>query len=369
MPTLTDLPTPARESPAPPAAPPAGGDPVTPIARRVESRVRSVLARHRDTWAAEQPALSELFAAVDGFVAAGGKRLRPAFCYWGALAGGATGDEPELLDTCAALELLHAFALIHDDVMDGSATRRGQPALHACFAARHASAGGAGESRRHGEGLAILAGDLAFVLADTLVDAAPASVRRLWHEMRVELVAGQWVDVVAAASSARSPDLARWVARYKSGRYTVERPLHLGAALAGDDRLVGPYSAFGEPLGEAFQLRDDLLGVYGDPVDTGKPSGDDLREGKPTLLLALATGSVGGAGRRMIERVGSPDLGDDEIAGLRHLFERCGARATVEAEIERLVAQSEQALAATRISPTARDGLHSLARRAVPRDR
>ena len=165
------------------------------------------------------------------------------------------------------------------------------------------------------------------------------------------------------------PDLARWVARYKSGRYTVERPLHLGAALAGEDRLVGPYSAFGEPLGEAFQLRDDLLGVYGDPVDTGKPSGDDLREGKPTLLLALATGYVGGAGRRMIERVGSPDLGDDEIAGLRDLFERCGARAAVEAEIERLVAQSEQALAATRISPRARDGLHALARLAVPRDR
>jgi geranylgeranyl diphosphate synthase type I len=217
--------------------------------------------------------------------------------------------------------------------------------------------------------LAILAGDLAFVLADTLVDAAPARVRRLWHEMRVELVAGQWVDVVAAASSAHSPDLARWVARYKSGRYTVERPLHLGAALAGDDRLVGPYSAFGEPLGEAFQLRDDLLGVYGDPVDTGKPSGDDLREGKPTLLLALATGYVGGAGRRLIERVGSPDLGDDEIAGLRHLFERCGARAAVEAEIERLVAQSEQALAATPISPSARDGLRALARLAVPRDR
>jgi geranylgeranyl diphosphate synthase, type I len=331
--------------------------------------VRSVLAGLRDTWAAEQPSLSELFAALDGFVAAGGKRLRPAFCYWGALGGGAMGDEAELLDTCAALELLHAFALIHDDVMDGSATRRGEPALHVRFASRHATAGGAGESRRHGEGLAILAGDLAFVLADTLVDAAPGRVRRLWHEMRVELVAGQWVDVMAAGSTARSRDLARWVARYKSGRYTVERPLHLGAALAGDDRLVGTYSAFGEPLGEAFQLRDDLLGVFGDPVDTGKPSGDDLREGKPTLLLALATEHAGGAGRRLIDRVGSPDLRDDEVVELRHLFEQCGARATVEAEIDRLVARSERALAASTISPLARDGLHALARRAVPTDR
>jgi geranylgeranyl diphosphate synthase, type I len=368
MRTLVELPIPMRERPAPPAAPPAGGDPVTPIGARVECRVRSVLADQHRTWASEPPALSHLFAALDGFVAAGGKRLRPAFCYWGAVGGGATGDEPALLDACAALELLHAFALIHDDVMDGSAIRRGEPALHVRFASRHATAGGAGESRRHGEGLAILAGDLAFVLADTLLDTAPPGVRRLWHEMRVELVAGQWVDVMAAASTARSPELARWVARYKSGRYTVERPLHLGAALAGDDRLVGPYSAFGEPLGEAFQLRDDLLGVFGDPADTGKPSGDDLREGKPTLLLALATEYAGGAGRRLIDRVGSPDLCDDEVAELRHLFERCGARAMVEAEIERLVARSERALAASAIPPEACDGLRALARRAVPTD-
>jgi geranylgeranyl diphosphate synthase, type I len=367
--TLAKLPVPAGAKPAPPAAPPAGGDPVAPIADRVESRIRSVLSGHRDNWTGEQPALAQLFAALDGFVAAGGKRLRPAFCYWGALGAGATGDEPELLDTCAALELLHAFALIHDDVMDGSATRRGQPALHVRFASGHATSRGAGESRRHGEGLAILAGDLAFVLADTLLDPAPARVRRLWHEMRVELVAGQWVDVVAAGSAMRSPDVARWVARYKSGRYTVERPLQLGAALAGDDRLVGLCSAFGEPLGEAFQLRDDVLGVFGDPMVTGKPSGDDLREGKPTLLLALASEYAAGADRRLIERVGSPDLGDDEVAELRLLFERCGARAMVEAEIERLVARSEWALGSGALSPVARDGLQALARRAVPRHR
>lgn len=367
--TLAELPVAAGAKPAPSAAPPAGGDPVEPISDRVESRIRSVVAGHRDAWAGKQPVLTHLFAALDGFVAAGGKRLRPAFCYWGALGGGATGDEPELLDTCAALELLHAFALIHDDVMDGSATRRGQPALHVRFASRHATSRGAGESRRHGEGLAILAGDLAFVLADTLLDSAPARVRQLWHEMRVELVAGQWVDVVAAGSTVRSPELARWVARYKSGRYTVERPLQLGAALAGDDRLVGLYSAFGEPLGQAFQLRDDLLGVFGNPVDTGKPSGDDLREGKPTLLLALATEHTDDAGRRLIERVGSPDLRDEDVAGLRVLFERCGARAMVEAEIERLAARSERALGSAALSPVALDGLQALARRAVPRDR
>jgi geranylgeranyl diphosphate synthase type I len=351
------------------ASPTPGGDPVSRVSGDVESRVRSLLARHGTAWASEQPALARLFGALDAFVAAGGKRLRPAFCYWGARAGGARGDEPELLDACAALELLHAFALIHDDVMDGSATRRGRPALHERFAAEHVAAGGAGESRRHGEGLAILAGDLAFALADTLVGGVPAGARRVWHEMRVELVAGQWVDVVAAAGADRSTAVARWVARYKSGRYTVERPLGLGAALAGDDGLAGGCSAFGAPLGEAFQLRDDLLGVFGDPRRTGKPAGDDLREGKPTLLLALASDRAGPADRPLVDRVGSPDLTDDEVAGLRALFERCGARGMVELEIERLLARSERALDAIPMAATARAGLRALARRATTRDR
>lgn len=339
------------------------------IAARVESRIHTLLAGQRAGWAAEQPVLAELFDGLDAFVAVGGKRLRPAFCYWGAVAAGATGDEPGLLDTCAALELLHAFALIHDDVMDGSATRRGEPAVHMRFARQHAASGWSGESRRHGEGLAILTGDLAFVLADGLLDAAPSGVRRLWHELRVELVAGQWVDVVASAGTDRSPALARWVARYKSGRYTVERPLQLGAALAGDDILLAGYSAFGEPLGQAFQLRDDILGVFGDPSETGKPSGDDLREGKPTLLLALASEYAAGTDRPLIDRVGSPDLDDDEVAELRALFERCGARAMVEAEIARLVAQSERALALWAIDPEVRDQLHALAARAIARAR
>jgi geranylgeranyl diphosphate synthase type I len=348
---------------------PSPDDPVAPIAGRVQERIRALLDGHRATWIAEQPALAALFDALDGFVAAGGKRLRPAFCYWGAVAAGAGGDEPELLDTCAALELLHAFALIHDDVMDGSATRRGRPALHVRFASRHSASGWVGDSRRHGEGLAILAGDLAFVLADTLLDRAPPEAQRLWHELRVELVAGQWVDVVAAASTERSPALARWVGRYKSGRYTVERPLHLGAALAGDPRLCDAYSAFGEPLGEAFQLRDDLLGVFGDPSETGKPSGDDLREGKPTLLLALATSLAEPDDRGLIERVGSADLSDDDVMALRRAFHRCGARDMVEDEIVRLTTHAEQALADCDIDAVARHRLLSLARRAAVRDR
>jgi len=349
--------------------PPTLRDPVEPVAGAVERRIRQLLAHHRAPWVAEQPALAALFDGLDTFIAGGGKRLRPAFCHWGAVAAGAAGDEPELLDMCAALELLHAFALIHDDVMDGSATRRGAPALHVAFTSRHAATGGVGEGRRHGEGLAILAGDLAFVLADTLVDRSPPAARALWHRLRIELVAGQWVDVVAAAGTERSPAVARWVGRFKSGRYTVERPLHLGAALAGDSRLAGVFSAFGEPLGQAFQLRDDVLGVFGDPSETGKPSGDDLREGKPTLLLAVAAERLAPADRPLLARVGSADLTDHEVAELRLAFDRCGARAAVEDEISRLTIHATQALDASDIGAPARDQLRCLARRATVRDR
>lgn len=342
---------------------------MSPIGPRVVSHVRALLARHRAAWAAEQAALSEMFDTLDDFLVAGGKRLRPAFCYWGAVAGGAAGDEPELLDACAALELLHAFALIHDDVMDGSETRRGTPAVHVRFAEEHRACAYAGESRRHGEGLAVLTGDLAFVLADGLLDSAPPAARRLWHDLRLELVAGQWVDVMAGARARLSPDLARWIARYKSGRYTVERPLQLGAALAGHDDLAAGFSAFGEPLGQAFQLRDDLLGVFGDPRHTGKPAGDDLREGKPTLLLALTREYAGDNDQPLLGRVGSPDLTDDEVAALRALVDRSGARAMVEAEIARLVAQAERALAAAPVEPAVRDPLRALAARATARDR
>ena len=373
---MIDLPSQARVGPAAPAAPPAGADaagpadpvdPVALIAGRVEHRIRTLLAGRRAAWAAEQPVLAEMFDALDDFVAAGGKRLRPAFCYWGAVASGASGDEPGLVDACAALELLHAFALLHDDVMDGSATRRGRPAVHERFAGRHAAAGWAGESRRHGEGLAVLVGDLAFALADGLLDHLPPVARGVWHDLRVELVAGQWVDLVAAASTDRSPAVARWVARYKSGRYTVERPLQLGAAVAGDDRTRAVWSAFGEPLGRAFQLRDDVLGVFGDPGETGKPAGDDLREGKPTLLLAMAAAHATDGERRLLARVGAPDLGDDEVAEIRAAIGRCGALALVESEIERLVARSERALDA--VDPVTARQLHALAERATVRTR
>jgi geranylgeranyl diphosphate synthase type I len=257
---------------------------------------------------------------------------------------------------------LHAFALIHDDVMDGSDTRRGAPSMHRRFEDEHHAGRLGGEARRYGEGLAVLAGDLAFVYADTLLDSAPPFARDVWHQLRIELTMGQWIDVVGAARRDRSPERARWVAAFKSGRYTVERPLHLGAALAGRPDLLEPYSAIGRPLGEAFQLRDDLLGVFGDPARTGKPVGDDLREGKPTLLLALGTERVDGRGRRLLERAGADDLTDDEVTAMRSLLDGCGAAAAVEREIEARVASAVDAVDSCSLRSPASEALRRLCR-------
>ena len=233
---------------------------------------------------------------------AGGKRLRPAFCHWGAVAAGGDGDAPLVVDAGAALELMHAFALFHDDVMDDAASRRGAPTTHVVFAGRHEAGSWAGEARRFGEGVAILVGDLAFVFADQLMTLAPPAAWTVWNELRIELNVGQLLDIVGSVRRDRTLAKAERICRYKSGKYTIERPLHLGAALADPERgaeLFAVLSAYGLPLGDAFQLRDDVMGAFGDPLRTGKPVGGDLVEGKPTPLLARA---VAAATRRAARR-------------------------------------------------------------------
>jgi geranylgeranyl diphosphate synthase type I len=181
-------------------------------------------------------------------------------------------DDPAIIDTGAAFELLHAFALVHDDVMDGSSTRRGEPTIHSTFDAEHSSNQWNGESRRFGEGVAILVGDLAEVYADRLMSNAPQAAFETWNELKIELNIGQFLDVLGAARGEVDLTTARRIVRYKSGKYTIERPLHVGAALAGRlDELQTPLSRYGEPLGEAFQLRDDILGTFGDSARTGSP--------------------------------------------------------------------------------------------------
>ena len=200
-----------------------------------------------------------------------------------------------MLRAISALELLQGAALIHDDLIDASATRRGRPTVHVAFARRHADAGWQGRPARFGAAAAILLGDLALVWAEDMFRTSGLSHDMLdrsatpWQAMRTELLGGQFLDVLNQSTGDTSTRAALQVDRYKTAAYTVERPLHIGAAIAGADaELVAAYRKFGADVGVAFQLRDDLLGVFGDPEVTGKPAGDDLREGKRTVLLALA---------------------------------------------------------------------------------
>ena len=355
-----------RVVPAATTAPPSLGG----IARRVDERIRALLEAETARWALVDPELVEPLAALSELVLGGGKRLRPAFCYWAYVGSGGDPDDPVVTDAGAALELLHTFALIHDDIMDGSSTRRGMDTIHVRFEQRHGLAGWRGEGRRLGEGVAVLVGDLAFVYADHLLASAPPDAVAVFTELRVEVNIGQYLDLIGTARGQVGEQQARSISLYKSGKYTVERPLHMGAALAGKlDQLAEPLSRYGLALGEAFQLRDDLLGAYGDETVTGKPVGEDLRDGKPTVLFAIARERANGAAARLLDRYGAPDLTDEEVADLQELLVESGAVELVEQSIDDLVAQAVAALDATGLVPEARLALVDLARYVAGRDR
>lgn len=338
------------------------------IAERVELRVGALLADERLRWSALDPSLAEPIEALTDLVMAGGKRLRPAFCHWGFVGAGGDPDDPAIVDAGAAFELLQGFALVHDDVMDGSAVRRGAPAVHRRFADRHAGEGWAGESRRFGEGAAILIGDLSLVYADHVLPDGPPEMHRLWDELRVEVNIGQYLDLAGTANGRSDRPNAHRIARYKSGKYTIERPLQLGATLARRPDLVEPLGRYGDPLGEAFQLRDDVLGVFGDPSRTGKPVGDDLREGKPTLLLAVVHERAVDGSRDLLARVGDPMLDDLAVSDLQRLLVDTGSLEVVEAEIASLAARAVAALDHIAVTPEARAALRDLAAFVVARD-
>lgn len=318
--------------------------------------------------------LRPLTETASQFVLGGGKRLRPAFCYWGARAVGA-GDSDAIVRAAASLELLQACALVHDDVIDRSATRRGQPSVHEQFAALHRDSGWTGDAAGFGAATAILLGDLFLVWSDAMFagsgvgDDALTRARPICDAMRVELMAGQYLDVVEQARGGGSVERALRVARFKAAKYTVERPLHLGAALGGGaSDAFETLTGYGIPLGEAFQLRDDLLGVFGDPAVTGKPAGDDLREGKRTVLIALAVETATPAGRDALEQhLGDPHLDDAGVEVLREIVTSSGAAAEVETMIQGRVATALEALAAADLKPAARDALVSLASAATRR--
>lgn len=310
---------------------------------------------------------------VDGLFGAlrtaleGGKGLRPAFCHAGFVAGaGRPGArEDELVRAGAALELLHTFALIHDDVMDGSALRRGRPSVHAALAASHRELGWRGERRRVSEGMAVLVGDLAFTLAHRLAAGFRPAANEIWHRLCGDLMVGQYLDLHGGATGNPTVEEAAAVAVLKSAHYTVLGPLRLGYALSGSPTFPDGLRRYGLLLGEAFQLRDDLLGVFGDPAETGKPVGEDLRNGKPTRLLAIATQRLPGS----LERVGDPDLSDDDVDQLVQVVEATGARAEVEHLISQAVRQSVAALEDPAVHPDAVPALTELAYRIAWRSR
>jgi geranylgeranyl diphosphate synthase type I len=337
---------------------------------RVEQALVAFLARQRGRLTAIDPALVPVADALDGFLR-GGKRLRPAFAYWGFLGAGGT-DSDELVATVSALEFVQASALIHDDVMDGSDTRRGEPAMHRRFAALHERGGWSGDPEAFGQAVAILLGDLSLVWSDEMLHSGgldPAAVSRarpVFDLMRTEVTAGQYLDVLGQAVGDTSVGWAGTVARYKSAKYTVERPLLFGAALAGaPPEIMAGYSGYGLPLGEAFQLRDDVLGVYGDPARTGKPAGDDLREGKRTYLVAVALEAAEPPARATLQS-GLGDA-DADVDALRTIITKTGALDRTEARIGELTGQALDALDRVGIESRARTALTELAAAATQR--
>ncbi|MFI9246149.1 polyprenyl synthetase family protein [Streptomyces sp. NPDC053086] len=332
---------------------------------RVDRRIEELLSAEEARWSAVDARVAEPVAAVAELVAAGGKRLRPLFCVTGYLTAGGAADEDTVVDAAAALELLHAFALIHDDIMDNSPTRRGAPTVHAAYADLHARRAWAGESRRYGEGVAILAGDLALSYANRLAGRLTGPAAEVWHELVTEMIIGQQLDIALAAEVEPDPELARWIAVCKSGRYTIQRPLALGAAIAGRPDLHGVFEAYGVAAGEAFQLRDDLLDAFGDAAVTGKPTGLDLSEHKMTLLIALAAAKD----PRVARLVEDSRHAEWNPAGLRAALLASGVRADVEERIDVLVAGARAALADAALPHRWRLRLEELADMVAYRDR
>jgi geranylgeranyl diphosphate synthase, type I len=324
----------------------------------------------------------------------GGKRMRPAFCVWGYVAAAGMPNDFELKPLLAAagsLDVLHVSALVHDDLMDSSDLRRGRPAAHRQFEALHANAGWLGDSAAFGKAGAILLGDLLVMWSAQMLHGAGVEQSALERTlpiveaMRTEVTCGQYLDMVAQAHPLRQRapaigslrptielalDDASRVVEYKAARYTVQRPCQIGAALGGgNDELYFALGAYGSPLGRAFQFRDDLLGVFGDPQITGKPAGDDLREGKRTVLVAHAYAHASDAGQKLLlQRLGDSGLDEAGISELQQVITESGAREAVESMINDNYERALKALHDTEMTDEGCAGLTTLADAAVRRE-
>jgi geranylgeranyl diphosphate synthase, type I len=362
------------------------------IRAEVSAAIAAFLARQREVLAAIGADVLPCLDAIQSLLA-GGKRLRPAFCYWGWQAAGGR-DCPEIFATAAALELLQASALVHDDVMDDSNLRRGQPAVHRRFASWHAATARSGAAGRFGVGAAILVGDLLLAWTNEMFAGsgfAPPVLRAgasVLSAMQTELAAGQYLDLLSQANASTSIPAALRVITYKTAKYSTERPLQLGVALAvaaashdepdqpgsidsagRADELAGVCARYGSPLGIAFQLRDDLLGVFGDPARTGKPVCGDIAEGKRTVLLALARDRASAAQAAVLDRhLGDRGLTDAGATEVRAVLADTGAVAECEHLIAAYRKEAVTALDGAPISGAARSALTALAEYLTSRD-
>jgi geranylgeranyl diphosphate synthase type I len=351
----------------------------TAFVAAVAGELTDFLTTRQSVMAAISPDIDPIMGSISNLVT-GGKRLRALMCYWGWRGAGGDPADKEIVTAGSALELFQAAALIHDDIIDRSDTRRGGPSVHRRFSQLHHAQGWALDSERFGQAAAILTGDLCLSFSEEAFTdigeqaAAGSRARLIFNLMRAEVMAGQYLDILEEVAGpvrdrAGAVTRAQSIIRFKSAKYSTEHPLALGGALAGapDDLLRG-YSAFALPLGEAFQLRDDVLGVFGDPVTTGKPAGDDLREGKRTVLIALALGQASTAESAFIDaKLGSPDLGDADVAEIRRIIEESGALQATEVLINEFGAAAYDALEQLPLDELPKTALRKLAEATVSR--
>lgn len=355
--------------------------PSTFVGDAVASRLAAFLTALQED-SADYGAESVLFFDAARETLTGGKRLRARFCHagWQTASAGRDADLDPLWGLCAALEIFQSAALVHDDLIDNSDTRRGRPAAHRALEAAHRSAGWHGDAEAFGRSSAVLLGDLLVAWSDDLLEEAlqghqhaPAT-RAEYARMRRDVTVGQMLDITEESAWSVSPadellERALRVASLKSARYSVMEPLVLGATLAGaEDDLLDSLRAFGHPVGMAFQLRDDVLGVFGDPAITGKPAGDDLREGKRTALIALARERLSDSRRAALDAaLGDPQLSPDTVARLQQLIRSTGALERVESMISDCTDEAERALASAEIDEASATGLRALAQAAINR--
>jgi geranylgeranyl diphosphate synthase type I len=354
-------------------------DPVGPSFRAaVDARLAEFLAVQRDLLADTGDRLDLVWHQAKHFTS-GGKRLRPAFCYWSyAAVAGQPEDPAPLLDVAASLDLFHVSALIHDDIIDGSDTRRGAPSAHRYFAREHNARAWQGSPGQFGHDAAIVLGDLLLAGAVAMADRSQIGADRLRRARpyldaaRIEVAAGQYLDLLNEVRGAGEDPLAEaeLIMEFKTSKYTVARPVQIGAALGlADQDTLAHLGRFGSHLGHAFQMRDDVLGLFGDPNVTGKPAGDDLREGKRTVLIAHALELAAPAPRaRLTALLGDPDIDKEGVDEARTILVTSGAVEATERAIEGEAVRALRLLTELELDPDGEQALIALAHQAVDRD-